>query len=69
MHDLAVAGRKGGQVEVGRRGGGVDMAGCVADMGCGGVRIDVALEQLNRSEETEPLFIYIFKQKQKQQQR
>ena len=45
-HDLAVAGGKGGQVEVGvrrrRRGGGVDAAGGVADMGCGGVRVDVA---------------------------
>ena len=41
-HDLAVTGRKGGQVEVGGRGGGVDAAGGVADVGCGGVRIDVA---------------------------
>ena len=43
-HELAVAGRKGGQVEVGGRGGGVDAAGGVANVGCGGVRIDVADE-------------------------
>ena len=41
-HDLAVTGGKGGQVEVGGRGGGVDAAGGVADVGCGGVRVDVA---------------------------
>ena len=41
-HDLAVAGRKGGQVEVGRRRGGVDTAGGVANVGCGGMRVDVA---------------------------
>ena len=38
-HDLAVAGGKGGQVEVGGCGGGVDTTGGVADMGCGGVRV------------------------------
>ena len=40
-HDLAVAGGKGGQVDVGRRGGGVDASGGVSDVGCGGVRVDV----------------------------
>ena len=39
---LAVVGSTGGQVEVGRRGGGVDTSGGVATMGCGGVRVDVA---------------------------
>ena len=41
-HDLAVAGGKGGQVEFGGRRGGVDAAGGVANVGCGGVRVDVA---------------------------
>ena len=41
-HDLAVAGGKGDQVEVGGGGGGVDAARGVANVGCGGVRVDVA---------------------------
>ena len=40
-HDLAVAGGKGGQVEVCGRRGGVNAAGGVANVGCGGVRVDV----------------------------
>ena len=40
-HDLAAAGGKVGQVEVGRGIGGVDTAGGVAYMGCGSVRVDV----------------------------
>ena len=41
-HDLAASVGKVGQVEVGGSGGGVYAAGCVADMGCGSVRVDVA---------------------------
>ena len=41
-HDLAAAGGKVGQVEVGGGRGGVDAAGGVAYMGCGSVRVDVA---------------------------
>ena len=41
-HDMVVAGRNGGKVEVGGRGGGVDADGGVADVGCRGVRVDVA---------------------------
>ena len=40
-HELAVTGRKGGQVEVGGLRGGVDAAGGVDNEGCGGVWIDV----------------------------
>ena len=43
-HELAVAGEKGGQVEVGGLRGGVDAAGGVDNEGCGGVWIDVADE-------------------------
>ena len=41
-HNLAVSGVKGGQVEVGGRGGSVDAVRDVANMGCGIVRIYVA---------------------------
>ena len=41
-HYMAVPGRKGGQVEVGGRGGGLEAAGGVADVGFEGVQIDVA---------------------------
>ena len=41
-HDLPVAGGKGEQVEVGGRGGGMDAVGGITDVGCGGVRVDVA---------------------------
>ena len=43
-HDLAVTGRKGGNFEVGVRGGGVDAVVGVTDMGCGGVWVDIADE-------------------------
>ena len=41
-HDLAAAGGKVGQVEVGGGRGGVDTAGGISYMGCGSVRVDVA---------------------------
>ena len=41
-NDLAASGGKVGQVEFGGSGGGVDVAGGVAYMGCGSVRVDVA---------------------------
>ena len=41
-HDLAAAGGKVGQVEVGGGRGGVDASIGVAYMGCGSVRVDVA---------------------------
>ena len=41
-HDLAAAGGKVGQVEVGRGRGGMDAAGGIAYTGCGSVRVDVA---------------------------
>ena len=41
-HDLAAAGGKVGQVEVGGGRGGVDADGGVAYMGCGILRVDVA---------------------------
>ena len=40
-HDLAALGWKVGQVEVGGSGGGMYVAGGVAYMGCGSVRVDV----------------------------
>ena len=39
-NDLAVAGGKGGQVEVGGCGGGMEAFQGVADVGCGGVQVD-----------------------------
>ena len=41
-HDLAAAGGKVGQVEVGGGRRGMDAAGGFAYMGCGSVRVDVA---------------------------
>ena len=41
-HDMAAAGGKIGQVEVGGGRGGVYAAGGMAYMGCGSVRVDVA---------------------------
>ena len=40
-HYMAVPGRKGGQVEVGGCGGGVDAARGVTYVRCGGVRVDI----------------------------